>query len=111
MLLLGPHTVYIRNNNMTRVLKSDVYQSNSITTSIDLYIGLVGLILPLRGMGQTQFRCVLEPLTLSTTTIQVKPPLNIPDLIEFSEISGKMKNRFFEKCKIDFLKLFNLLFN
>lgn len=46
----GVHTIYIRNENMTRILTGDVYFSGIIRGVVDLKIGLVGIFVPLRGI-------------------------------------------------------------
>lgn len=78
----GSHTVYIRNNNITHVLVGDVYRSGMIKSSVDLRIGLVGIILPLRGVGQTSFKCSIE--LASINSIIVYEPTNIPDLLDMN---------------------------
>ena len=82
----GTHTMYIRNDNFTHVLVGDVYRSGRIAASLDLRIGLVGFAVPLRGVGQTSFRCSIEP---AASSIAVYPAQNVPDLLEFSEVPGR----------------------
>lgn len=82
----GTHTVYVRNDNVTHALIGDVYHSGKISASLDLRIGLVGIAVPLRGMGQTSFQCHLE---LVTNSIAVQLPQNVPDLLEFPEVPNK----------------------
>lgn len=78
--------MYVRNDNNTRVLVGDVYRSGKSSAAIDLRVGLVGLAIPLRGMGQTSFRCTLEP---APDTIAVFHPDQVPDLLEFPEVSER----------------------
>ena len=82
----GPHTVYIRNDNVTHVLVADVYRSGQISASVDLRIGLVGIVAPLRAVGQTSFYCKLQP---AANSIMVYPPRNVPDLLELPSQPGK----------------------
>jgi hypothetical protein len=42
--------VYVRNKNTTRLLSGDVYRSNMIVAAVDLRVGPVGIVIPLRGM-------------------------------------------------------------
>ena len=78
--------MYVRNDNVTHTLIGDVYRSGKISSSIDLRIGLVGIAVPLRGMGQTSFQCHLEP---ASNSIAVQLPQNVPDLLEFPEVPNK----------------------
>jgi len=78
----GSHTLYVRNNNLTHVLINDVYRSGRLLSSIDLRVGLVGLVIPLRGVApQMSFHCSLEA---AKNSILVYEPTNIPDLLEMS---------------------------
>ena len=47
----GVHTIFIRNNNISHVLSGDIYSTNTITNTIRLVIGPVGIVAPLRGNG------------------------------------------------------------
>lgn len=82
----GVHTVYIRNDNLTRVLVGDVYKSGQIIASIDLKVGPVGIVLPLRGLAQSSFYCQMSPL--SSQSILVHSPRFIPDAIEFPDATN-----------------------
>lgn len=83
----GSHTLYVRNNNITHVLINDVYRSGRLLSSIDLRVGLVGLVIPLRGVApQTSFHCSLEA---AKNSIIVYEPTNIPDLLEMPSSKGK----------------------
>lgn len=76
----GSHTLYVRNNNLTHILINDVYRSGRLLSSIDLRVGLVGLVIPLRGVApQMSFHCSLEA---AKNSILVYEPTNIPDLLE-----------------------------
>ena len=43
------HTAYIRNDNSTRLLVGDVYHAQRVIAALDLRIGPVGILVPLRG--------------------------------------------------------------
>lgn len=82
----GVHTVYIRNDNLTRVLVGDVYKSGQIVASVDLKAGPVGIVLPLRGLAQTSFYCQMTPV--SSQSILLHSPRFVPDAIEFPEAAN-----------------------
>jgi hypothetical protein len=79
----GVHTIYIKNDNLTRIIVGDVYHSNHVVGSIDLRVGLVGIVLPLRGTGQTSISC---SLSLAATPFQVGEPLHVPDMIDLTPL-------------------------
>ena len=73
---LGVHTVYIRNDNITRILNGDIYRNpdSPMTSTVELKAGVVGIVLPLRGAAQASFHCTLNTVKdyyqkLSTTTL------------------------------------------
>eukprot|EP01038_Epipyxis_sp_PR26KG_P004199 gene4199-5972_t len=80
---IGMHTVYIRNDNITHVLVGDVYRGGVIKASIELKIGLVGITIPLRGVGQSSFYCQLLPVS-KEQSIAVSPIENIPNPVIFN---------------------------
>jgi hypothetical protein len=84
---VGTHTVYLRNDNLTRTLVADVYRTGRVAGSLDLRAGPVGIALPLRGVAQTAFQCSLEPA--GERSIHVHPPQHVPDLLEFAELPGR----------------------
>lgn len=61
----GVHTLYIHNDDTTSILTGDVYRAGMIRGSVHLKRGPVGIALPLRGAGSTQYSC---KLTLGTAT-------------------------------------------
>lgn len=79
MLLLGPHTAYLRNDNSTKVVIGDVYRAQQIKSSIDLKVGLVGIVIPHRVLVQGAFACSLTP---APPTIIAYPPMMVPHLLE-----------------------------
>lgn len=85
-LTVGPHTAYVRNDNITRIVVGDVYRAQQIRSSLDLKAGLVGIIIPIRAVVQTQFACTLQP---ANNQIIVYPPTMIPQVIELPENPGK----------------------
>ena len=99
---LGVHTVYIRNDNITRIVNGDIYRNPDfpVTSTVELKAGVVGIVLPLRGTAQASFYCTLSTVKdyyqkLSTTsattlsdnnsnnkpTLQVLSIYNIPHLL------------------------------
>ncbi len=78
--------MYIRNDNLTHVLVGDVYRSNQVWSSVDLRVGLVGLVVPLRGAGQAAFSCQVLP---APSGIVVHPPRLVPDLLELDDLPGR----------------------
>jgi len=86
----GSHTLYVRNNNLTHILVNDVYRSGRLVSSIDLRVGLVGLVVPLRGVAQTSFHCSLEA---AKNSILVYEPTNIPDLLEMPSKAAEHKGK------------------
>lgn len=78
--------MYVRNDNTTHVLVGDVYRTGRISASVELRIGLVGIAVPLRGMGQTSFHCRLEP---AANSIAVLSPQSVPDLLEVPGVPGR----------------------
>ncbi|KAJ1420687.1 hypothetical protein B484DRAFT_399786 [Ochromonadaceae sp. CCMP2298] len=77
----GAHTVYLRNDNITHTLVGDVYRSGQVMASVQLRVGLVGIVVPLRGMAQSQFRCSVQPVS-TADSIAVYAARHIPDLLE-----------------------------
>lgn len=71
--------MFVRNDNTTRLLAGDIYQSQAISAVVELKTGPLGIVLPLRGTGQMSFTCSLaaapKPLLLSA-------PHLVPELLE-----------------------------
>lgn len=87
----GAHTVYIRNDNMTRMLVGDVYHTdNKIYNTIDLRVGPVAILIPLRGVGQSIVRCSIHSETSST--VKILPIENIPSMLEVRREDGGKPN-------------------
>ena len=83
----GSHTVYIRNANNTHVLSADVYSGGGVDngipninnnaatsiiqsrviSSVFLKIGLVGIVMPIRGVAKSSCSCTIKSITSSTT--------------------------------------------
>lgn len=81
----GPHTVYVRNENMTRVLVGDVYKAQQVRGTVDLKAGLVGIVLPMRAVVQSSFKC---DLMRAPDSVMVYPPTNLPHLLEVPSLPG-----------------------
>ena len=75
--------MYVRNDNTTRLLIGDVYKSGQIIAPVDLKAGLVGLVVPLRGLAQGSLYCQLN--TMASESIVVYPPRFLPDAVEFAD--------------------------
>jgi len=75
--------VYVRNDNTTRLLIGDVYKSGQIIATVDLKAGLVGLVVPLRGLAQGSLYCQLN--AMASESIVVYPPRFLPDAVEFAD--------------------------
>lgn len=72
----------MRNDHITRILTGDVYHSNKMISSVELKIGPIGILIPLRGLGQTTFSC---SITSSSQSIIIHNPKVLPNIIEFVE--------------------------
>eukprot|EP00605_Chrysophyceae_sp_TOSAG23-4_P000665 GSChrysophyteH1.ASY1.ANO1.747.1 assembled CDS len=81
----GVHTAYLVNDGLTRLLVGDVYSSGSIVTTVDLQVGPVGIVLPLRGTVGTQFLCQITEEIHSSDTLLLLPLRNVPHLLELGE--------------------------
>lgn len=79
--------MYVRNDNVTRLLIGDVYKSGQITATVDLKAGLVGLVVPLRGLAQGSLYCQLNSMT--SESIVVYPPRFLPDAVEFADAATR----------------------
>jgi hypothetical protein len=77
---VGVHTIYLRNENMTRLLTGDVYQSGKIISFVDLKTGPVGIVIPLRGAGQMSFSCTMKHHP--DNSLLLFPVSKVPDLLE-----------------------------
>jgi len=84
----GVHTAYVRNANVTHILAGDVYKSYRVTSVVELKIGPVAIVLPLRGVGQMGFHCLLRK---SVRPLELSPPRHVPNLLEikFPKMNGK----------------------
>lgn len=80
----GVHTVYLRNDNATRVLVGDVYNSQLITAVVDLRVGPVGLVVPIRGSTQASFSCSIR-MNPDGVALVAYPIMHIPHLLELSQ--------------------------
>ena len=80
---IGTHTIYVRNENVTRIIIGDVYQSGQMSGYVDLKIGPVGIVVPIRGVGQAAFSCKLQLMKESSTAaVVVLGTAMIPELLE-----------------------------
>eukprot|EP01041_Mallomonas_annulata_P000874 gene874-1699_t len=88
----GVHTVYIRADNMTRVLTGDIYHSPYVLATVDLNPGPVGFVVPLRGQVQISFHCQisLDPIE-GNESFKIFEPQIIPDLLIDSPPSMKIR--------------------
>ena len=86
LILIGPHTAYIRNDNTTKVLVGDVYRNQQIKASVDLKAGVVGIVIPHRVVVQSAFACSLYP---AGNSIIAYPAQSVPNAIEFPSSPGK----------------------
>jgi hypothetical protein len=89
---VGVHSAYVRNENMTRLLTGDVYKSGRIASFVDLKVGPVGIVLPLRGAGHTSFSCSVT--YHADSSLLLFPITKIPDLLELEQaaVAGKLKS-------------------
>jgi hypothetical protein len=71
--------VYIRNDNTTTVLAADVYRTGVIFGTLDLKAGPLGIVVPLRGVGQMSMGCKIKA---SSASLLVHGPRHVPDLVE-----------------------------
>lgn len=91
----GVHTVYIRTQNSTRLLVGDIYTSGRVRGSAFLSTGLVGVVLPLRGLGGASFMCHFTPATPHQPIVSLGVS-NIPNLLQLhrpsnNKLSMRMK--------------------
>lgn len=87
---VGAHTAYVRNDNNTRLVVGDIYQSQMLIAAIDLKVGPVGIIVPLRGAAQGSFYC---RLSFSEKVMHVTGPMHVPNLLELP--TKKEENKYF----------------
>ncbi len=91
----GVHTVYIRNDGMTRVLVGDIYGTGIIHGIVELYSGLVAVIIPLRGSAYSSFTCTITPQMSPKTSFIVHSVSHIPDSLELSDARGLLLSTIF----------------
>ena len=75
----GVHTVYVRNDNSTKLVAGDIYQTRVVQGIVELKTGPMGIIIPLKATGQMQFTCTLKVVQGS---LMVVGPRHVPDLVE-----------------------------
>ena len=75
----GVHSVYIRNDNITKVVTGDIYYTRNVNGILELKTGPLGIIIPLKATGQMQFTCTLSKVKSS---LLVVGPRHVPDLME-----------------------------
>ena len=79
----GVHTVYVVNDGYTRLLVGDVYGTGKVAAAVDLRVGPVALVLPLRGAVGLQFSCQLSEQPVATAdSLVVFPPTDVPHLLQ-----------------------------
>ena len=85
LFVSGAHTVYVRNGGQTRVAAGDVYGAGTVVSSLDLAIGPVAIIIPLRGRGGVHFSVHLSqsPLTAADSLVLL-PPRLLPNLLQLA---------------------------
>ena len=94
----GVHTVYVRNDGMTRILVGDIYSTDIIHGIVELYSGLVAIIIPLRGSAHSSFTCKITPQASPKTSLIVHSVLHIPDSLELSDARGLLLSTIFTVC-------------
>lgn len=83
----GVHSAYVRSGRSTRLLAGDVYMAGQFVAAVDLTIGPVGIVLPLRGVASAQFYCHLSQVVDKTSSIRVLQPRQLPHLLSFLRYS------------------------
>ena len=73
----GIHTVFIRNNGLTRILTGDIYQGGHVSSIVDLSPGPVGIAIPLRGAALMTFSCTLSKIKSSVRALSISQGNNI----------------------------------
>lgn len=91
----GVHTVYIRNDGMTRVLVGDIYNTDFIHGIVELLAGPVALIIPLRGSAYTSYSCKISPNLSSKTSFLVHSVAHTPDSLELNDARGLLLSTIF----------------
>lgn len=77
----GTHTVYLHNDDQTRLFVGDVYHARHVRATMELKAGLLGVFLPLRVSLQTAFRCEVQPApeaVVAYTTDEVPYIVELP---------------------------------
>eukprot|EP01039_Chlorochromonas_danica_P000609 gene609-659_t len=77
----GTHTVYLHNDDQTRLFVGDVYHARQVRATMELKAGLLGVLLPLRISLQTAFRCEVQPApeaVIAYTTEEVPYIVELP---------------------------------
>lgn len=67
----GVHTVFIRNNGLTRILTGDIYQGGLMSSIVELSPGPVGILIPLRGAAVMTFSCTLTKIKSSVRALSI----------------------------------------
>ena len=67
----GVHTVFIRNNGMTRLLTGDIYQGGLVSSIVELNTGPVGISIPLRGAAVMTFSCAITKIKSSVRALSI----------------------------------------
>lgn len=99
----GVHTIYLRHklnvdgknhpsddneiamsHYITVVLAGDIYQSGKINNVIELPIGLIGIVLPLRGTGSMSFTCSISPISLHSRSDSLHGKMSIQGVSVYS---------------------------
>ena len=93
----GVHTAYIINDDQTRLLVGDVYNSGKMVTSVDLRVGPVAIVLPLRGSVGLQFLCQLteQPIP-SSDALMLFPPRDVPHLLRLGNGDDSLRGSTFD---------------
>ena len=91
----GVHSVYIRQESLTQFVVGDIYQGGWMRGVVTLKKGVVGLVVPLRGVGKMNFACSFEkidtktsqdsPLSSSKRTIDVLKVNSVPNLLQMDD--------------------------
>ena len=90
----GVHTVYVHNDGATRMLSGDVYRSGTMITAVELKVGPVAIVVPLRGASQATFVCHIAPEpTEAAESIVLLPPRDVPHLVSLPPSGGGQPRR------------------
>lgn len=75
----GMHSLYLWNDFSTRTLAGDVYRSGQFQSHVDLKAGIVGIVIPIRAVLQSQLFVSISPAPLN---VIVSAPQHVPHLLQ-----------------------------